>query len=241
MQHAPQSPAATPPVLAEAACTATLLVVAFLFFRWWQRDAAYTRRQRERDALYQTTGDASPSRSLQEYWRPARASRKSSVTSQASTRAAPWRRPSASIASPMSGPVSPPTPFMQSGPDEDRCARKERLQARAAELLALLDQTAGQDPSAGQQSEMRAGQRPQLCHTERALHAVVSWSESCCVPPPSPVQRSASFGRAVSVSGASRYTAQLIKRRASTEAVSPVGISPVSSSGRDFSSSGCLQ
>jgi hypothetical protein len=227
--------AAAPPLLTEMACTATLFVVAFLFFRWWRRDAAYTRHQQERDEHYQTTRDATAPRDL---LRPARALPRSSAASQApqgGTRAALSQRSSALA----------PVPPLQTAPGQDRRARKERLAARASQLITLLEQTgAQQDPSARQQGEPRADQcahaRPLVSAVGR--HSVVGWPESLPSPEPhylpspephllandfspdylarpSPVGRSGSFGRTGSVSGASRYTAQLIKkRRASTEA-----------------------
>jgi hypothetical protein len=203
--------APTPPVLAEVACSATLLVAAFLFFRWWQRDAAYTRFQQERDEYHQKTrGDPLP-----------RAAPRPSAAQKSGTRTALSRQSSASRVIPLGD--SAPVPPLQARPDEDRRARKERLEARAAQLLALLDQNEGDCRRERPSLDTLVGPPSRSVWLSGAPYLLASNSSlDTEEASASPVGRSGSFQR--TVSGASRYTAHLIKRRASTGAVSPVAL-----------------
>jgi len=190
--------APAPPVLTEVACSATLLVAAFLFLRWWQRDAAYTRLQQERDEYHQTTRHAPPPHPRLP---AAQKGRKRTALPQQS---------SASHVSPLS--ESAPVP-LQARPG-DRRARKERLEALAAQLIALVDQTERDSRHKLQSMDTLVHPLPSflLSGAPDSLANDSSLDTNATAP--------GSFER--TVSGASRYTAHLIKRRASSEAVSPV-------------------
>ena len=136
-----------PTVLAEIACTAALLGLVLLFYRWLQRDMQYTRQQMERDDHHQTEIPAS------------KQSRSSSIASQATTRSvsSTGNRSRASSISSARGEIAhetaqqPPqvssqlryiepwiAPTQKQRTPEERRARKEHLRAKVDHLLSLV-------------------------------------------------------------------------------------------------------
>jgi hypothetical protein len=213
----------SPSLMAEFVCSAMVVLLLFFVYRWWKQDRIYAMREQERE--------------LDLARRPPPVLRRSNSLDGTSMMAGarPARSPPAgSIRRASSSAVlqeSSRGNEMRSAVPYERHEKQERLRARAEYLSSLLESPVNDgDSASGLDSpwEWDTGSDPVVMSPMSAYSS--SNRLRAAGAPPGYAQRPTGGGS--SVSGASRYTAQLLKRRQSGAggSISPVARTPGASS-----------
>ena len=230
--------AQSPSLMAEFLCSAMVVLLLFFLYRWWEQDRIYAMREQERELdLARRPQVLRRSNSLDGAFTTASAS--------SARRASP---PAVSVRRASIGAVlqeGSKGNEMRSAVQYERQEKQERLRARAEYLTSLLespvndgdsDQSCEWDRGVGSDPSLMSSMGPY--RNSNPLHAAGA--------PPGYAQRPTTGGS--SVSGASRYTAQLLKRRQSEAggstspvARTPSGSSPVSRSSSSVSGGAALE
>lgn len=230
----------SPSLMAEVVCSAMTVLLLFFIYRWWEQDRIYTRREQERDMVLSTS--LPPSSPVFATMRRSTPTTGGTVTSGSAPRAGLARTQSggslgaripsgvpagAGMRRASSSAVlqeSPEAYELCTAPHNDRQGKQERMRARAEYLASLIENpingghgsldspsNSGSDPSLGSPYRGSDPRDPALGGPYLAAGA------------------SGHLRGSTSVSSASRYTAQILKRRNSAAGLSGLSgsVSPV--------------
>ena len=244
-EHKPQqvtegaaaSPPPSPPVVAELLCSAMIVFLVFCVYRWWKQDQIYAMREKEREMDLERVRSATL---------PVVGARMRRTNSGGGNSGSPWEADASFTRAPSGASLRRAYSSAVLQASEARASRQEKQErryARVEQLMGLVESPVAAGGGTG-------GSCPdwELSNSDSFLYSSESNIEggSDGMLPPSWNRTGAQGAGTVTptrVSSASRYTAQLLKRRGSISgagSISPVARTPSLSSPISRTSSGDL-